>query len=151
MSVLPAFTYMYYACAWCSQRSEKGIGSSGTRATVNHRELWAQGTELRPSLEQVLFTTGPSLLPPVFSLFAFLFCSGRNGGQEWKCGRAVGTGSQGSGSQLRRREKHQGGPHLSPCSSRDRFPPLYPPAHQNVWLWAASWGEESSKAAFPTV
>lgn len=48
MNVLPLCLYVHYMLTWCPQRSEEGVGSSGTRV-IDGFELPCGGWELNPS------------------------------------------------------------------------------------------------------
>ena len=63
MSVLPAFRYVYYMCAWCRQRPEEVVESSGTEGTDHsERPCGCCDLSLGPLQEQpVLLDTDPFL------------------------------------------------------------------------------------------
>lgn len=58
VNVLLACMYIYYDCAWCSQRLKEGIWTPGTEVTDNG-ESWSESWELNlglPEKQPVLLT-----------------------------------------------------------------------------------------------
>lgn len=49
MSVLPAYMYLYYVCAWGSQKSEEGVRALATGVTDSCEEQWVWGAEFKSS------------------------------------------------------------------------------------------------------
>lgn len=45
MGVLPTCVLMYHVCAWCSQRSAKGLGSPRTKVTDGYEPLQVMESE----------------------------------------------------------------------------------------------------------